>query len=192
MNVKDITYNIINNISPISQNSFDAVFNIISIKKIARSEEFIKVNHQNTSEYLLLDGICKSFILNTEGDEVTLSFFLPESVLTPYTIRTKDNRSNQSFKAISDSTLAVFDAFEFVNLIRNNSDIRDFANTVLRNELFMKMNKELGLASLSAKDRLNNLRQIYPNIENLVPHNDIATYLGITNVSLSRLRSTKS
>lgn len=52
-----------------------------------------------------------------------------------------------------------------------------------------KVEKEIALASFKGKDRLLLLRKNYPNIENLIPHTDIASYLGITNISLSRLRT---
>jgi hypothetical protein len=52
-----------------------------------------------------------------------------------------------------------------------------------------KVEKEIALASLKGKDRLLLLRKNYPNIENCIPHADIASYLGITTISLSRLRT---
>jgi hypothetical protein len=69
-----------------------------------------------------------------------------------------------------------------------NLEIRFFANTVLRNELIRKVDKEIGLASLTAKERLLQFRAWYDSMENKVPHPMIASYLGITNISLSRLR----
>jgi CRP-like cAMP-binding protein len=84
--------------------------------------------------------------------------------------------------------LASIDANIFAELMVNNLEIRNFGNQVLRNELACKVDKEIGLASLTAKERLIKLREQFPLLENLVPHTDIATYLGITNISLSRLR----
>ena len=40
----------------------------------------------------------------------------------------------------------------------------------------------------AAKERLIEFRNKYKILENLIPHTDIASYLGITNISLSRLR----
>ena len=79
-------------------------------------------------------------------------------------------------------------AYEFEELMINNLEIRRFGNAVLRNELTRKVDKEIGLASLTAKERLLKFREQYPMLENLIPHTDIASYLGITNISLSRLR----
>jgi CRP-like cAMP-binding protein len=70
----------------------------------------------------------------------------------------------------------------------NHMDIREFGNMVLQNELLAKVEKEIGLASLNARERLILFREKYHFLENLISHVDIASYLGITNISLSRLR----
>ena len=93
-----------------------------------------------------------------------------------------------NFQALTDLKLATINAKAFREQIRHNAEIRDFANTVLKNELLQKMEKEIGLASLTAKERLLKFREQFPMLENLISHADIASYLGITNVSLSRLR----
>ena len=92
------------------------------------------------------------------------------------------------FQASTDLEIATINASDFQNLMITNSEIRNFANTVLQNELILKVEKEIGLASLSAKERLIKFRERYKILENLIPHTEIASYLGITNISLSRLR----
>lgn len=69
-----------------------------------------------------------------------------------------------------------------------NLEIRAWGNEVLKHELALKVKREIQLASLNAKGRLLKFREQFPLLENLVPHPAIASYLGITNVSLSRLR----
>ncbi|MEP4597117.1 MAG: hypothetical protein ABJZ92_13000, partial [Cyclobacteriaceae bacterium] len=98
-------------------------------------------------------------------------------------------RSQLSFQALTESKLAVLDSQEFETLRSENKEVRNFAFTVLQNELLRKVSKEIGLASLTASERLKIFRKEYRNLENMVPHPFIASYLGITNISLSRLRS---
>lgn len=71
----------------------------------------------------------------------------------------------------------------------NNLEIRDWGNSILKEELIKKTDKEISLASYTAKERLLQFREEYAILENLIPHPIIASYLGITNISLSRLRS---
>jgi hypothetical protein len=96
--------------------------------------------------------------------------------------------SNLNFQASTDIRVGIMDASIFLDLMVDHLDIRDFGNMVLKMELQNKVEKEIGHASLTAKERLLRFRDEFPLLENLVPHHSIATYLGITNISLSRLR----
>ena len=179
---------IIDKIYPVSGNALKEITNLVELVEVKKDETFIKKNRKNQSEYFLLSGICKSYLISPEGGDITISFFKDNSVLSPYTTRTKEEISMLHFKALTDVKLAALDAKEFEKLMINNLEIRNFGNTVLRNELSLKVEKEIGLASLTAKERLLKFREQFPSLENLIPHTDIASYLGITNISLSRLR----
>jgi CRP-like cAMP-binding protein len=179
---------IINSIYQISDISMKEIEKLIIFENHKKNKIFIYRNRSNENEYFVLSGICKSFISDKQGNEITLSFFTDNSVITPNNIRTTENISSMSFKALTDLKLATIDAIKFQYLMRNHNDIRNFAITVLQNDLIKKNEKEIELASLSAKERLIKFRRRYPNLENQIPHSDIASYLGITNISLSRLR----
>lgn len=180
--------NIIDVIFPITKESFKKIDSLLKIETFKKGEVFIQKNKQNEKEYFILDGVCKSFVLAPNGDEVTISLFIKNNILSPQTIRTSKNISNLNFKALTNIELVSMNSKEFENLMINNVEIRHFGNAVVQNELKLKVEKEIGFASLTAKERLIEFRKKYRLLENLIPHTDIASYLGITNISLSRLR----
>jgi CRP-like cAMP-binding protein len=186
--LKETVKNIINTIYPISNQAFGEIEKLLKLETYSKGETFISRNKRNEKEYFALKGISKSYLINPDGDEITISFFLENSILSPHPIRTSNNFSNLYFKALTDIELASINAKKFEQLMIENIEVRNFANTVLQNELISKVEKEIGLASLSAKERLIEFRNKYRLLENLIPHTDIASYLGITNISLSRLR----
>ena len=94
-----------------------------------------------------------------------------------------------NFQALTDLEVIEFDATLFLNLMIENIEIRNLGNAILLNELISKTEKEMALASHTARERLIQFRNDFGILENLIPHPVIASYLGITNVSLSRLRS---
>lgn len=148
----------------------------------------LKPNQPNKSEYILLDGIARTFLLNTEGEEITLSFFESNTILPPYVTRTENGKSLLYCEALTACVFAIMDAKAFETLMIDNIEIRNFGNTVLRQELLSKVQKEIRMASWTAKARLEQFRKDFSMLENRIPHPIISSYLGITNVSLSRLR----
>lgn len=180
---------IINSVSPISSKSLAKILGLVEFIELKKGEPITAVGQSNFLEYFVLEGICKSFIYTPEGEDVTISFFMSGAIISPSTTRNKNGKSIINLRALTDVGIATMNAEEFENLMVEDLEIRHFGNTVLRNELMGKVQKEIALASLKAKDRLQLLRNNFPNIENLVPHSDISSYLGITTISLSRLRT---
>ena len=180
---------IIQSITSISDQSLRKINDLIEYIHVKKGESITSVGQKNNLEYFIIEGICKSFLNTPEGESVTISFFMSNSILSPNTTRNQDGRSILNLQALTDLDLAVMDATEFEKLMIEDLEIREFGNTVLRMELMAKVEKEIALASLKGKDKLLLLRKNYPNIENLIPHSDIASYLGMTTISLSRLRT---
>ncbi len=180
---------IIHSVSPVSSNSIEKIKNLVEYTNIKKGEPITTVGQKNNLEYFVIDGICKSFLNTPEGENVTISIFMANSIISPSTTRNQKGKSVINIQALTDVEIAAFNASEFEKLMIEDLEIRDFGNSVLRIELMAKVQKEIALASLKGKERLLLLRKNYPNIENLIPHSDIASYLGITTISLSRLRT---
>lgn len=186
--VKERTRPLVNKVSPISEGSLDLVSDLILVEVYEKGEVFIDRGKKNNKEYFVYEGVCRSFLLSPEGEEITISYFLEGSVLSPNKTRTANQISHLNFQALTKITVASLDADKFEQLMINYIDIREFGNMVLQNELLAKVEKEISLVSLKAKERLILFRKKHHFLENLISHVDIASYLGITNVSLSRLR----
>ncbi len=187
--MKDKITPIINSVTPLPISSLEKINKLVTYSFLKKGEPIAKVGQTNNLEYFLIKGICKSFLYTPEGEDITISFFMSGSILSPNTTRSLEGKSILNIRALTDIEIATINADELERLMIEDLEIRHFANTVLRKELMTKVQKEIGLASLKGKDRLERLRKQFPNIENLVPHTDIASYLGITTISLSRLRT---
>lgn len=183
-----MTNDLFNSIFPLSDTSYKILNSLFKIVTYEKEDIFIKAGQRNDSEYIVSEGYCRSFLYNPDGEDITISFYKRNSVLSPHIIRTKNDISLFNFQALTELKLISFDANKFLELMIKNIEIRNFGNTILLNELIRKTDKEISLSTLSAKERLLNFRSEFNELENLIPHPIIASYLGITNVSLSRLR----
>ena len=186
--IKERTRPIVNKVSPVSEGSLDLISDLIVVEVYEKGDVFIDRGKKNNKEYFVYEGVCRSFLLSPEGEEVTISYFLEGGVLSPNLTRTANQISHLNFQALTKLTVASLNADKFQQLMINHLDIRGFGNGVLQNELLAKVEKEIALASLTGRERLILFREKYHFLENLISHVDIASYLGITNISLSRLR----
>ncbi len=186
--IKERTRPIVNKVSPVSEGSLDLISDLIVVEVYEKGDVFIDRGKKNNKEYFVYEGVCRSFLLSPEGEEVTISYFLEGGVLSPNKTRTANQISHLNFQALTKVTVASLNADKFEQLMINHIDIREFGNMVLQYELLAKVEKEIALASLNGRERLILFREKYHFLENLISHVDIASYLGITNISLSRLR----
>lgn len=144
---------------------------------------------KNELEYLLISGVLHRFNISDKGEIVTTGFYMPKSVITPQFARTNKRKNIFSLQTLTDAEIAEISVKDLDNLRYNNKEFHDFGQRILENELTLTFFNEVVYRSYNAKERLLSLRKQFPNLENLVPHNIIASYLGITNVSFSRLRN---
>lgn len=139
-------------------------------------------------EILLLTGSMVSLIRDAEGREVCTGLHHSPAVLPPHIARSQDGCSLVEVRALNDCTIATIDASDLEVEMLRNKDVRDWANSIMRAEITRRAQREWALAALPAAERLAWFRKIYPGHETLLPHIFIASYLGMTPVTLSRLR----
>ena len=101
----NLEHTFINSISPVSERSFIAMRALMNYKKVSKDELFIKVNRPDHDEYILLAGLCRSFLVNPEKEEITLSFFRSPMVLSPHLTRTRNELSIVNYQALTDVEL---------------------------------------------------------------------------------------
>jgi len=139
-------------------------------------------------EHIILDGRAISQISDAEGRAVCVGFHAGPCVVTPNVARTRNGTSLVSIDVITDVLVAQMDSRALTELMLTSEPIREWANGILQQELASKADREWCLAALGGADRLAWFRKDFPRHENLFGHYLIASFLGVTPVTLSRLR----
>ncbi|HAY3551621.1 Crp/Fnr family transcriptional regulator [Elizabethkingia meningoseptica] len=159
------------------------------IIELSKNQDIFLEGKKNQSEYLLLSGAVHRYNISEKGDMVTTGFYMSESVITPHFARTSKGKSIFSLQTLTDAVIAEIPVKELDNMRLTNKEFNAFGLRIVEKELAGNFYNEVVFRSYNAKERLLTLRKQFPGIENLVPHHIIASYLGITKVSFSRLRN---
>jgi len=139
-------------------------------------------------EYILLSGCFSSTISDPDGKEVCVGLDVGPCVVTPNIARTRAGQSLVAMTATTDAQVARINSDLLTELMITSEPIRNWANGVLRDALSHKADREWCLAALGGSDRLAWFRETYPGYEDIFNHALIASFLGVTPVTLSRLR----
>lgn len=158
------------------------------IRECPKNEVLFLEGGRNSNEYILLEGVLRRLNTTEKGEEVTTGFYQGPAVVTPHFARTIQQKSLFSLEAITDCEVVEIPVAAFDHLRYTVEEFRVFGQRVMEGELIRNMITDTAYRSSDAKERLAMLRTMYPNLENLVPHSFIASYLGITKVSFSRIR----
>lgn len=160
-----------------------------SFKKLEKGDILVHQSCEDNFEYFLLNGKCRNLIRDSRGREVTLGFTNSPGIVPPNIARTRDGISLVEVEVLAKSDIAIIDSNKLMELMVADEEIRDWGNTVMRQELQRMMAREWSLAALSADEKLEWFRSDFPDGEATFSHVHIASYLGITPVTLSRART---
>jgi hypothetical protein len=169
----------------------DGLFSLLSIVNIEKGTDIVTLGKPNTKDYFLLNGILREYSFDDEANDVTLNFFNGEAIITPNFCRTYNDISILSIQALSTCTIGIIEASEIERLRTENIDFANGSAMMITKLFKDKLQHQISHATLTGINKLALFRNEFPGLENYVPHPYIASYLGITNVSLSRLRKQK-
>lgn len=158
-------------------------------KLVKKGTAIVQQDAEDTNEYIILDGLASCNIYGPDGRAICVGLHVGACVVAPNIARTRDGISLISLEASTDVVMAHMDSEALTDMMIASLPVRDWANGVLRQELGRKADREWCLAALGGADRLAWFRERYPGYEALFVHTLIASFLGITPVTLSRLRS---
>lgn len=180
---------ILNSYAPVGLAATELVFNNGTIEQFRKNEVVFAEKRFNAFEYFQYAGISHRFNTNSEQQQVSTGIFQNETVITPHFARTANGQSIFSVQALTDCTFLKVPARIFREIMDTNSEVKIFGRSVVERELKQALHFEVLHRSHTAKDLLLYVRELYPGLENMIPHTIIASFLGITPVSLSRLRA---
>ena len=159
-----------------------------STSQVAAKAHIVRQEDPHADEIIVLDGHLVSTISDPDGKEVCVGFHAGPCVVTPNIARTRAGQSLVFMTATTDARIARMSNDALTGLMISSEPIRNWANDILREALSQKADREWCLAALGGADRLAWFRAAFPDFEDIFSHTLIASYLGVTPVTLSRLR----
>lgn len=156
--------------------------------KLNVGDIFLKEGSLKSNIYFVKKGLIRSFLVNGKGEEFTNLIRYENQVFASYEIILFSQPSRFTFQALETTELFVIDFNNLREIIDRNSKFesgrRFFVNSILA-ELLNALDDFI---LLNPEKRYLKFVKEHPELLNRVPIKFIANVLGITPVSLSRIR----
>ncbi|MBN8641029.1 MAG: Crp/Fnr family transcriptional regulator [Flavobacteriales bacterium] len=161
-----------------------ASFSVLELKK---NDYFVKENEVCTYFCYVESGILQHSIL-IEGEEKTSYLALKNSVTSSLSSFLFQKPSRKSIKAIADTKLWVVDLKTFKELIINNEAFHQFYYNLIEKQICLIDDYRIDLLTLTPEERYTKLLTNDPKLLQEVPLHYLASFLGISNRHMSRIR----
>lgn len=175
-------------IAPVDASAFEPLLRGMRVVQLRPQDVLLRVGDAPPMECFVLDGVLRSWLGDAQGRAVTLDFHMGPCAMTPAIARSRAGQSRIHCEALTAARVVLFEAQALSRVMMADIAMARWGDAVLTQELVRRVDRELALATQPAKERLLALRSDKPGLEDRVPLHHLASYLGMTPVSLSRLR----
>ena len=162
---------------------------VAAYEKVEFAKNDYLINEGSTASfyYFVETGFIRSYAIDLEGNDITTKFFSSTDIVIDWHSYFLKTKCRENIQAITACVVWKISFENFMKLF-NIEAFREVGRTKLINNYFELKNHSVSIIADPAKDRYLNLLKQKPDIIQNVPLKQIATYLGITDTSLSRIR----
>ncbi len=188
MNIEDsIILEIFKGIS-FSKKEMNLIESKLKKLKLKKGTTILKAGDKVNNQYYVYNGCLRTYFIDKSGKEHTLQFAINDWWISDYTAFFTASKAIMYIETIQDATLYEISKKSMEDLFVEIPQIETFFRKKMERAFASFQNRILANLAQSAKERYVSFISTYPNIEQAVKNYHIASYLGITTESLSRIR----
>lgn len=176
--------------SPLSKACQKELLTLSKLQTYKKGEVVVREGQYSKKAYLIIEGSARAYYLK-DGKDVSDWFSFENQFASPIVSFFSDEPSPHYLEFMEDSMVYEFSKDTTDYLCNKHHDFERFISKVVTETLLGLCGRLNGIQFNKAEDRYMHLLTIYPDITNRVPLTHIASYLGITLETLSRIRSAK-
>lgn len=163
----------------------DSKFEKISLTK---GDVLLSSDTHVTNQYYVFSGCLRSFFVNSLGKDHTTQFAVKDWWISDYISFFTEEKSVMTIECLQDAEIYRLSRNDMNSLCEEIPKIETFFRNKMEKAFASFQKRILEYLSLTAKERYIKFITTYPEIEQCVKNYHIASYLGITTESLSRIR----
>lgn len=171
-----------------SEEEIQEIMKMFSIRKMKKNEVFLEEGKKSKEVAFINSGIFRSFYSSSEGIDTTYCFCFPGNLMASYSAFISGNPSTETLQAISDAELLVVKKKVLDAYGKNSLKWQEFLKIIADQQYVELERRVFQLQRESALEKYQNLLKNQPEYLQQIPLHYLASYLGISQRHLSRIR----
>ena len=155
---------------------------------ITKGELLLTEGKITKDTFILENGYVRSYTFNQLGQEVTTNLFSGPCFVNDFLSFFKQQPTTENYQCLTQCTLWRMSFEKVQTYFHTYPEFREFGRMMLVTNYSNLHDRMLGLIKDTAENRYLKLLKLHPNLIQHVPLKMIASFLGITDTSLSRIR----
>lgn len=168
----------------LNKQQIDLITNKGTVIELRKDDYFAEAGKVLKQVGFIIEGILRICYYNNKGEEIT-KIFIEENHLL---FNLKNAPSTEYIQAATDCKLLVFSNEDWKEISDTIIGWKNIIQKITNKSLAKKLERVSPLVSQDATTRYLEFMEKYPTLVNRIPLSYIASYLGITQQSLSRIR----
>jgi CRP-like cAMP-binding protein len=172
----------------LTQDEINVVLPNFKQVEFKKNDFLIKAGKVSNHYWFLERGFIRSYTFNTEGDDITTHFYSAGDIVIDWISFFLRHPSQEYIQATEDCICWVLEFETFQMLFHSIESFREQCRATLVESYFTLKQRTIAMITDNAKDRYEKLVKEKQDIFQHASLKHIATYLGVTDTSLSRIR----
>ena len=169
----------------------DEIDNLISLstkRHLEKMDYFVRQGEVCKEVAFILKGSLRSYYISDKGEEVTYCLLFPNNFITAYSSYITGQSTVENMQAITPVEILVISKENIETLAAKSVNLVYFLKTIAEQQYIELEKRIFQLQNNNALERYENLIKTQPEYVLQIPLQYLATYLGITQRHLSRIR----
>jgi len=184
MNLSDFILSLVS----FNSEELEDILSCFEKEKILKNTMLVRQGEISKFLYFIEEGIGRSFYLKEDGKEVTQWFFSRGKFMTSLDSFFQQAPSLYNLEVLEDATVYVISKENLDKLFAKYHKMEQLGRLVSIEMLTKAVNKLKALQFQTAKERYEYMLEEFPDMSHRLPLGHIASYLGMTQETLSRIR----
>ncbi|MFT2011602.1 Crp/Fnr family transcriptional regulator [Pontibacter sp. 13R65] len=187
--MKDKFVDMLRRIADVNEVELEQISRTFKVIQVPARQHLTQIGEREKHLYFVVTGVLRLYCIDSKGEEATIFLFSENQFASSYSSFVTSKPSDQGLQTLEECTLLSIKKEEFINLEATSINMNVLTRRIADQRFINAQQVFMNHIMHTPEERYLQFEQNHSQLLLRVPQHIIASYLGITPVSLSRIRN---